>query len=444
MAVAQTNKALAIWKGTAAQFADIASKDANTLYFVQQGTGDLTGTVFVGTNQHGLIFKSVAAFPTTNMQQGVVYLGPAGESRFYNGTTWVNLSYPLVTSIDSNSTDLAVPSAKAVFTYVNTFAAGLGRLLPAVQNITGLKAVTGPMDKDLILVEDTGALYRFDSGSTDAGNDDTVVAVNGITGRWIKMITATNMTEGNGIDITNNVVSIAYDSNVFAIDSNGNITLSTTYTSNLTQSITAAANAADSAAQDAAAAQADATQALADAAAAQGDATQALADAAAAQATANAAIPKIANAAGSKVAVTASNGTVTESTYTIGGNTLGTTTNDRANKLATEAAVQAALDAAVLGDIQGNIDSAVATAASGKMDKLTGANITANNLVKMDANGNAANAGVAAGGDSFAGTDAAKKATLATEYAVTQAVATAKQEAINGAKIFWSEGSDNA
>lgn len=446
MAVAQTNKALAIWKGTAAQFADIASKDANTLYFVQQGTGDLTGTVFVGTNQHGLTFKSVAAFPTTNMQQGVVYLGPAGESRFYNGTTWVNLSYPLVTSIDSNSSDLAVPSARAVFTYVNTFAAGLGRLLPAVQNIAGLKTVAGPMDKDLILVEDTGALYRFDSGSNDTANDDTIVAstVNGVTGRWIKMITATNMTEGNGIDITNNVVSVAYDSNVFAIDTNGNITLAASYTSSLTQSINAAAGAAATAGQAAAAAQADATQALADAAAAQADATQALADASVAQTTANAAIPKIANAAGSKVAVTASNGTVTESTYTIGGGTLGTTTSDRANKIATEAAVQAALDAAVLGDIQGNIDSAVATAASGKMDKLTGANITTNNLVKMDANGNAANAGVAAGGDSFAGTDAAKKTTLATEYAVSQAVATAKQEAINGAKIFWSEGSDNA
>lgn len=458
MAVTQTNKALSIWKGTAEQFQGITNKGADTLYFVSANTGDLTGTVYVGTNKYGTTFRSVAAFPeAAQAEVGVVYLGPAGEAKFYSGTAWIQVCYPLVTSITSGSTDYAVPSAKAVFTYVNTFAAGLGRLLPAVAAVTDLSGVASPMDKDLILVENSGALYRFDAESTATADGDKIVGTG--SGRWIKMITATNMTEGNGIKIENNVVSVDYDTTVFTVDETGKITMNPTYIGSINTAIGTAQTTATNAANAAAAAQqtadgalalagtanTNATQAIADAAAAQqaaddaqADATQALADAAAAQATANAAIPKLSNAVGTRVALTSANGTVTESNMTIGGNALGTTAALRENKLATETAVQAAIDAAVLGDIQGNIDSAVEAAAGGKMDKV--ASPTAGNLVGMDANGNSTNSGKTVGTGTLASTPNAN--TLATEAAVASAVATAKEEAINGAKIFWTEGTD--
>lgn len=458
MAVTQTNKALSIWKGTAEQFQGITTKGADTLYFVSGNTGDLTGTVYVGTNKYGTTFRSVAAFPAdAQAEVGVVYLGPAGEAKFYSGTAWIQVCYPLVTSITSGSTDYAVPSAKAVFTYVNTFAAGLGRLLPAVAAVADLSGVASPMDKDLILVENSGALYRFDAESTDTADGDKIVGTG--SGRWIKMITATNMTEGNGIKINNNVVSVDYDTTVFTVDETGKITMNPTYIGAINTAVGTAQTTADNAAAAAAAAQqtanaaqslagtADekATQAIADvegvrglANSAQADATQALADAAAAQTTANAAIPKLSSAVGSRVALTSSTGTITESNMTIGGNALGTTAALRENKLATETAVQAAIDAAVLGDIQGNIDSAVEAATGGKMDKV--ASPTAGNLVGMDANGNSTNSGKTVGGATLAASPTAT--TLATEAAVAAAVATAKTEAINGAKIFWTEGTD--
>lgn len=425
-------------------------------------TGDLTGTVYVGTNKYGTTFRSVAAFPeAAQAEVGVVYLGPAGEAKFYSGSAdapWIQVCYPLVTGINSNSTDYAVPSAKAVFTYVNTFAAGLGRLLPAVAAVADLSGVASPMDKDLILVENSGALYRFDAESTATADGDKIVGTG--SGRWIKMITATNMTEGNGIKIENNVVSVDYDTTVFTVDETGKITMNPTYIGAINTAIGTAQTTATNAANAAAAAQqtadgalalagtanTNATQALSDvegvrglANSAQEDATQALADAAAAQATANAAIPKLSNAVGTRVALTSSNGTVTESNMTIGGSELGTTAALRENKLATEAAVHAAIDAAVLGDIQGNIDEAVAEATSGKMDKVVSP--TAGNLVGMDANGNSTNSGKTVGTGTLASTPSAN--TLATEAAVAAAVATAKTEAINGAKIFWTEGTDD-
>lgn len=456
MAVTQTNKALSIWKGTAEQFQGITTKGADTLYFVSGNTGDLTGTVYVGANKYGTTFRSVAAFPeAAQAEVGVVYLGPAGEAKFYSGTAWIQVCYPLVTSITSGSTDYAVPSAKAVFTYVNTFAAGLGRLLPAVAAVADLSDISDAMDKDLILVEDSGALYRFDAESTATADGDKIVGTG--DGRWIKMITATNMTEGNGIKIENNVVSVDYDTTVFTVDETGKITMNPTYIGAINTAVSTAQTTATNAANAAAAAQqtadgalalagtanTNATQALADAAAAQqaaddaqADATQALADAATAKTTADAAIPKLSNAVGTRVALTAANGTITESTMTVGGNALGTTAALRENKLATETAVQAAIDAAVLGDIQGNIDSAVETATSGKMDKV--ASPTAGNLVGMDANGNSTNSGKTVGGATLAAYP--NETTLATEAAVKTAVAIAKSEAINSAKIFWYEG----
>lgn len=441
--MAITQHELKIWRGTAVEYAAFVSNktvDPDTLYYVAPADGDLTGMCYRGANPMGMRYRAVTAFPTKNIEQGVLYLGPAGEAKFYSGTDWIQVCYPLVDTVTEN--DKAVPSAKAVFTYVNTFAAGLGRLLPAVQSVANLSGISGAMDKDLILVEDSGALYRFDAQSTDTADGDKIVGTG--SGRWIKMITATNMTEGNGIKIENNVVSVDYNTTVFTVDENGKITMNPIYIKGITDSITDA----------------------------QTDATQALSDAADAQATADGKITKISGATGGKIATTTKGGELSETSYTIGGVELDKVVGNRGTTLATEAAVADAVsnanavvngakmdkltDATAAGKlltvnadgqaISANVtaggstlattptasvlatEAAVADVASGKMDKID--DPTAGNLVGMDTNGNSTDSGKTVGGAKLATTPT--DTVLATEAAVAAAVA--------AAKIYWLEG----
>lgn len=398
MAVIKTSKALSIWKGTAEQYAGITTKQANTLYYVEAAQGDLAGTVYLGSNRQGLTFKSVAAFPSTGAEQGVVYLGPAGESKFWNGSAWVTICYPLTQEISASSTHQQVPTALAVYSYINTFATGLGVLKPAVSTIANLKTVDDVLDKDLILVEAAGALYRFDAECTETANDDTIVAstVSGVTGRWIKMITATNMTQGNAISISNNVVSVNYDPSVFTVSESGALTMNPAYFTTFSQRLSAVEGAVEDAQDAADAAQQSADDALA---------------------AANAKIAKIAGATGGKVALTTATGEVQESTYIVGGATVSDT--NTANKLATEAAVIAA------------VANANATVNGAKMDKISDASV-AGKLLTVDATGQAVSTGVTVG----TGTLAASPSTtvVATEAAVAGAVA--------NAQIYWYEGTD--
>lgn len=60
----------------------------------------------------------------------------------------------------------------------------------AVANIAALKAIpasgtTGRRDNDLIYVDTALAVYRFDSGSSDTGDDDIIVEPDSGSGRWI-------------------------------------------------------------------------------------------------------------------------------------------------------------------------------------------------------------------------------------------------------------------
>lgn len=212
MAVIKTNKELSVWRGTNAQYTALTTQ-ADTIYYVTD-----TGLCYVGTSRIGAAYESVQSFPVSPVQ-GVIYFGPNGEAKYWNGTAWVVVCYPLTTSVTSTSTDTEVPSALAVYTYVNTLWSGMGKLLPAVQNVTELKAITGMGDKDLVLVEDVGNLYRFDADSSATEDDDKIVAPTTGTGRWLKMYTAVTLTGGNGISVSGTTISIDADSNLFEFSS---------------------------------------------------------------------------------------------------------------------------------------------------------------------------------------------------------------------------------
>ncbi len=70
-----------------------------------------------------------------------------------------------------------------------------GEYAAPVQNLVDLKAIpiATLQDKQLRLVEDTGAIFRFDDASTDTVDGDGVVAPDdvGSSGRWIKVQAAT-------------------------------------------------------------------------------------------------------------------------------------------------------------------------------------------------------------------------------------------------------------
>jgi hypothetical protein len=70
-----------------------------------------------------------------------------------------------------------------------------GKYAAPVQTLTALAGVTSYEDKQIRLVEDAGALFRFDAQSTDAAAAGDVIVPDNITapdpGRWIKVQAAT-------------------------------------------------------------------------------------------------------------------------------------------------------------------------------------------------------------------------------------------------------------
>lgn len=65
-----------------------------------------------------------------------------------------------------------------------------GRLGAPVQTIAELEATTGQLDKEMVLVEDNGSLYRFDQQSSVAADGNNVIEPTDGIGRWVKVSAA--------------------------------------------------------------------------------------------------------------------------------------------------------------------------------------------------------------------------------------------------------------
>ena len=93
----------------------------------------------------------------------------------------------------SNSTDAANKS------YVDTLAASIsGNYGAPVQDATALRAVgmSQRVDKQIRLVEDKGAIYRWDSTGTGTDDGDGTITPNDGIGRWFKVSAATQSHNG--------------------------------------------------------------------------------------------------------------------------------------------------------------------------------------------------------------------------------------------------------
>lgn len=199
-------------KVTQAQYDALETKIEGRLYHITDTRCVMLDNVRYGADT----LLVVSSFPETGLVGKVYVHQTTLEHKIYSNATWVPVVNPKTTAIDASSTDSQLPTAKAVYTLVLNQMSGLNStIMPPVQDVAAVKAITTMTDKTMILVEDKGNLYRYDSSSTDTGDDDGVIEPTSGVGRWIKMITAITYTKGNGIDITNNVISLSVDSNIF-------------------------------------------------------------------------------------------------------------------------------------------------------------------------------------------------------------------------------------
>lgn len=209
---------------TRAQYEGLGTKKDDEFYYISD-----EGILFLGEVCYGRKFSVVSEFPTSGAA-GVVYINQMTfEVRIWSNGAWSTVGLPKSDAVNASSTNAQLATAKAVYDFVlgelaKIDAGAGGRLHPAVQDITALKSVSGMLDKDLILVEDAGALYRYDAQSVDEADDDKVVKGGG-DGRWIKMITALTMAGGNGVSISGTTIALNADTTVFEFGEDGKLKL---------------------------------------------------------------------------------------------------------------------------------------------------------------------------------------------------------------------------
>ncbi len=176
---------------TQAQYDALESRSADEFYYITDSR-----VVYLNNVCYGNRVSVVSSFPDAGAA-GMVYIHDTTlEKRIWVSSAWQVIDAPKSTNISSASTDSQLPTAKAVYDYVTNAIASAGsgaggRLLPAVQNILALKQVSGKADKDLILVEDAGSLYRYDAQSSDAADDDKVVIPDSSSGSSLVSVTWT-------------------------------------------------------------------------------------------------------------------------------------------------------------------------------------------------------------------------------------------------------------
>ena len=96
--------------GLQASYDALASRDANVLYFCTD-----TGKLYKGDVDFTNSVVVAATKPTTPVVGKIYILGDTNTVETYDGTAWRVISYPMVTSVDANSDDMHVASAKAIY-----------------------------------------------------------------------------------------------------------------------------------------------------------------------------------------------------------------------------------------------------------------------------------------------------------------------------------------
>ena len=119
---------------TAEQYANLSTKNENAIYFITDGN-----RIYKGSVPYAHPVAVVDEFPATG-EAGTLYIHKSTyEAKTYNGTAWVTVSLPVVTSIGTSPTNTQLPTAQAVKNYLD---------VEIVKVNTGLSGAVSNVDYD--------------------------------------------------------------------------------------------------------------------------------------------------------------------------------------------------------------------------------------------------------------------------------------------------------
>lgn len=141
---------------TLAQYQALESKNADTLYFVDNGV------VYKGAVPFSQQVSKVATLPQ-NPIQGVIYVLDDYTAQFYNGSAWVTINVGSVTTIDDTAAtnDAKVVTQGALKAYVAGKIASVFRFKGSLANLAAIEAVQNPVVGDVYHANDTGKEYVY-------------------------------------------------------------------------------------------------------------------------------------------------------------------------------------------------------------------------------------------------------------------------------------------
>ena len=140
--------------GLQANYNAIETKDADVLYFCTD-----TQKIYKGDVDYTNSVVPVSTKPTNPAAGKVYVIEDTDTVEAYINDEWVVLSYPTATSVDENSDDLHVVTAKAVSDAISAFADSSetlkGILIPFVRNSFIEKMIANGVNKiDIHLLKD--------------------------------------------------------------------------------------------------------------------------------------------------------------------------------------------------------------------------------------------------------------------------------------------------
>lgn len=285
------------------------TKATGTLYFIRD-----TGRIYRGTVPFAKPIVFVDSWPSNvatdlDQRKEVPYFNTTTkELKIWSNNSWITIVPELITSDESAvRSDSAILSAAAVMTYVDDAVSGTGGSpLDPVDSIAALRDLTNLGNGDTCVIINMGRSYRYYSEESRTNHADdgykwihpnTVTEDDATRGLWALASESTTYSDGNGISFNENVISIDH-SNEFD-SSNGTLAINTISDSKITLSSGGTLSGNFGSKMD-----------------------------------------KVTTATSGNVATFGTGGSLSDSTYKIGGDTI----TGSANTLATEAAVKTLTD----------------------------------------------------------------------------------------------------
>lgn len=164
-------------------YSKIAVKDANVLYFCTD-----TGKIYKGDVDFTNSVVVAASKPATPIVGKLYVLADTNTCEIYTGSAWKVVSYPMATTVDVNSDDVHVASAKAIYDAIQAAVADLGGSANTVKSVAAgtdpatLKVTTGDGEESTVTVPGVAKAPVWDADARKltvpvTGGDDVVVNI---------------------------------------------------------------------------------------------------------------------------------------------------------------------------------------------------------------------------------------------------------------------------